>query len=212
MDLGGGEYDRSRSFDTSVNTVIEVANTDADKFASVDAAYQGLGASGGAVEILDSSLYLEALRNDRSQRSRYRDSCQRWAPPDSNLSRPADNQRRRKWRCRPSTDFLLEGTGYTLPATWAHCGSGIVRSLPLDADGSVKLDGTPTVTIEAPTTVIEIENCIVGPIRVGPDIVVQLKNCIVDAGSTTNVALADLGWFRPGGHLENRELHRFAGK
>ena len=72
--------------------------------------------------------------------------------------------------------------------------------LPLDTDGSVTLDGTTTaITIESATTVVEIEDCILGPIRVGPDITVQMKNCIVDAGSTTNVALVGLDDSSPAG-------------
>jgi hypothetical protein len=71
--------------------------------------------------------------------------------------------------------------------------------LPLDTDGSVKLDGTPAVSIESATTVVEIEDCIIGPIRVGPDISMQLKNCIIDAGSPTNVALAGLDDHSPAG-------------
>ncbi len=190
-DMGGGEYDRSRSFETSASAVVEVANTETDKLASVDVGYQGLGAAGGAVEILDSSRYSETLATieatDRDIEVRAADGRRPTVIFQNPLAIKGDAN-----GVVALNGLLVGGKGIHVTDDLGtfrlrHC-----SIIPLETDGSIKLDGTPALSIESATTVVEIEDCIVGPILVGPDITVRLKNCIVDAGSMTNVALADL--------------------
>jgi hypothetical protein len=197
-DMGGGEYDRSRSFDTSASTIVEMANTDSSKVASVDAAYQALGASGGIVEILDSSVYPETLATIEASGG------------DIEL-RASDGRRPTVIFQNPLTisgdangvvtlnGLLVGGKGIHVTGDLGTLRLRHCTIIALGADGSVKLDGTPVITIESATTVVEIEDSIVGPIRVGPDIAVQLKNCIVDAGDAANVAMADLKGSGPAG-------------
>jgi len=201
MDLGGGEYDRSRTFDTSASTAIEVANTDPNRLASLDAAFP-TGVVDDSAEILDSSRYSESFTKIEAI--------------DEDIEIRAADRRRPTVILDPTNPLTITGNanGVVTLNGLLLCGPTIqvpgdselgklrlrhCTILPLETDGSVKLDGTPVVSIESATTVVEIENCIIGPIRVGPDITVQLKNCIVDAGSTTNVALAGLDDHTPAG-------------
>jgi len=205
MDLGGGEYDRSRTFDTTAGVGVEVANTDTSKLASLDAAFPA-GVIDGSAELLDSSRYTEAFTSIDAT--------------DKNIEiRAADGHRptvilENALTMTGNANGVVTLNGLLIGAQTIQVASsgnlGRLRLLhctiiPLDANGLVKLDGTPVISIESATTVVEIEDCIVGPIRVGQDITVQMKNCIVDAGSTTNVALADTDGYSPSGYwtIEN---------
>jgi len=201
MDLGGGEYDRSRTFDTSAGTAVEVANTDANKLASLDAAFP-TGVIDGSAEILDSSRYsesftkIEALDKDIEIRAAdgFRPTVILELTNPLTISGDTNGVVTLNGLLLCGPTIQVPGDSELGKLRLRHC-----TILPLDTDGSVKLDGTPAVTVESATTVVEIENCIIGPIRVGPDITMQLKNCIVDAGSTTNVALAGLDDHSPAG-------------
>ncbi len=205
MDLGGGEYDRSGTFDTTAGTALEIANTDPSKLASLDVAFPA-GVIDSSAEILDSSRYTEAFTNIDAA--------------DKNIEiRAADGHRptvilENALTMTGNANGVVTLNGLLIGAQTIQVASsgnlGRLRLLhctiiPLDANGLVKLDGTPVISIESATTVVEIEDCIIGPIRVGQDITVQMKNCIVDAGSTTNVALADTDGYSPAGYwkIEN---------
>jgi hypothetical protein len=199
MDLGGGEYDRSSTFDTSAGTGFEIANTDSSKLASLDAAFP-TGVIDRSAEIFDSSRYPEVFTTidatDKNVEIRAADGVRPTVILENAVT------------ITGNTNGVVTLNGLLIGAQTLQVLStadlGKLRLLhctiiPLDTDGSVKLDGTTVISIESPTTVVEMENCILGPIRVGPDISVQMKNCIVDAGGITNVALAGLDDSSPAG-------------
>ena len=205
MDLGGGEYDRSRTFDTSADMAVEIANTDSSKTPSLDAAFP-TGVIDGSAKIVDSSRYIESFTSidatDKEVEIRAADGHRPTVILENALTMTGNANG------IVTLNGLLIGAQTIQVASSGTLGRLRLRHctiLPLDSDGSVKLDGTPVISIESATTVVEIEDCIIGPIRVGPDNTVQMKNCIVDAGNTTNVALADTDEYSPSGYwtIEN---------
>jgi len=49
----------------------------------------------------------------------------------------------------------------------------------------------PRLVVELPSLIVEIDNCIVGPIRAVPGAEVHISNSIVDASSSSEIAFAD---------------------
>jgi len=207
MNLGGGEYDRSRSFGARAGAAVEVANTDTTKLATIDAGYQALASSGGVVEILDSSLYQVNLAtiNASGRQIEIRAADQRRPTlilsQQLNINGDADG-------VVTLNGLLLSGqplqvSGKLGRLRLRHC--TIVPLLKVKADGTATLNSLPALTVKSENTVVEIEECIIGPIRVEQDISVRLKNSIVDAAEATNVALADLNNSGPAGtwRIEN---------
>jgi hypothetical protein len=195
-DIGGGEYNRSSSFDTSTGSVVEVANTDASKPASVEAGLAALGAASGVVEILDSSRYEEVLSpiDATSRQIEIRAADGRW--PTLILGQ--------KIEIIGDADGVVTLNGLLISGAGIEI-TGELGRLRLRHCTLVPLGTSPSLTVNSETTVIEIEDCIIGPICVGPDITVQLKNSIVDAIAPTNVALSDVDSSGPAGtwRIEN---------
>jgi hypothetical protein len=197
MDLGGGEYDRSRSFGARAGTSVQVANTDGTMLPSVDAGLLALGLAGGVVEILDSSSYREtfATIDATSRQVEIRAADQRRPtvildPPQPPLEITGDADGVVTLNGLLISGQPLQVNGSLGRLRLRHC--TIVPLLVVNTDGTATLSNAPALTINSANTVVEIEECIIGPIRVGPDVTVRLKNCIVDAGRTNDVALADL--------------------
>jgi hypothetical protein len=93
-----------------------------------------------------------------------------------------------------------------------HC--TLVPGISLSTDGIPQSPLKPSLIIEANNTVVEIDRCIIGGMRVAEGASVQITNSIVDATSESNVAYAALDgtdplvMLQPGGmlHIENSTI------
>lgn len=204
--MGGGEYNRARSFGVPGRPSVQVANTDASKHQTVSAALANIG-NAGIVEIVDSSRYVEGLPQIDATNGQIE-------------IRAAD-------QCRPTVlpagEVVIDGTangsvvlnglfiaggpvrvrGELARLRLRHC--TIVPPLVVGADGQPSLSAAAALIVESRNTIVEIEDCIVGSIRVGDDVTVHMKGSIIDAASRTNVALSNLAADGPAGtwRIEN---------
>lgn len=87
-----------------------------------------------------------------------------------------------------------------------HC--TLVPGLTLSGDGMLQSPSTPSLVIESPDTVVEIENCIIGGIRAVEGTEVRIAESIVDATAATEVAYAALDGQAAGGplHIERSTI------
>lgn len=188
-DVGGGEYGRAGSFTSDLLPVVQVP---ADQ-AKVQDALDQVKTSGGAVEITDSGRYEEAAL-----------TIQVGAAKHVEL-RAADKH-------RPtlvlSSDFAISGgkdaqltinglliTGGTLRVSGSlgklhlrHC--TLVPGLTLSRTGEPQQPDQPALIVESADTVVAIEDCIVGGLRVAEDAIAEIADSIVDATRVTGVAYA----------------------
>jgi hypothetical protein len=200
MDLGGGEYDRSRTFGARAGASIEVAKKGPTK--TIVAGLAALGTTaGGVIEIGDGDRYPETIAQidatGRQVEIRAADQRRPTLILGSQLTITGDEN-----GAVTLNGLLIGGEPIVVAPTSStpitslghlrlrHC--TIVPRLSVDATGRATLANVPALTVKSTNTVVEIEGCIIGPILVGPDVTVHLKNCIVDAGTTDDVALADL--------------------
>jgi hypothetical protein len=207
MDLGGGEYERTRSFDTPAGAEVSVAHTVAAQFPSVQAGLQALGTADGVVEIMDSSRYHETFTSidatGRQVEIRAADQRRPTLILDQPLNITGDAD-----KVVTLNGLLISGKPIKVSGSLGrlqlrHC--TIVPQLQVNPDGTATLSNAPALTIDSVNTIVDIEGCIIGPIRVGPDVTMRLKNSIVDAATNSDVALADLSGSGPAGtwRLEN---------
>ena len=202
MDLGGGEYDRSRSFGARAGTSVEVTKQDPDSSipSTITAGLAALGSTGGVVEIGDSDRYPETIgpidATGRQVEIRGADQCRPTLILGQRLEITGDENGAVTLNglLIGGEQILVTRVSSTSPSL-GHLrlrDCAVIPRLNVDAQGAATLATLPALAIDAPNTVVEIERCIIGAIRVGPDVTVRLKNCIVDAGTTSDVALADL--------------------
>jgi len=69
-----------------------------------------------------------------------------------------------------------------------HC--TLVPGLNLTAAGAPQQAGAPSLVIETANTIVEIDHCILGGLRVAPGAQITITNSIVDANAETGVAYA----------------------
>jgi hypothetical protein len=69
-----------------------------------------------------------------------------------------------------------------------HC--TLVPGLNLTATGAPQQAGAPSLVVETANTIVEIDHCILGGLRVAPGAQVTITNSIVDANAETGVAYA----------------------
>jgi len=88
-----------------------------------------------------------------------------------------------------------------------HC--TLLPGLKTDPGGTATLGDLPAIIVDEGNTVIEITDCIIGPLYVGPDVRVRLRNSIVDSGRESAVALAHTSGSDAGGRwrIENSTIH-----
>jgi hypothetical protein len=192
--LGGGEYDRSRSFSAKAGKMVQVSNSDGTALATLAEGLQKLAADSGVAEITNSGRYEESQLSvgatDRQIEIRAADQHR----PTLLLTTPlmitgdADGT-------VTLNGLLIGGQGIQVNGTLGHLRlrhCTLLPGLQIKPDGTASLDGTPAILVNSATTVVEIEDCIIGPLRVDTYVQVHLSNTIVDAGDETNVALANL--------------------
>ncbi len=206
-DLGGGEYDRVRSSGAGLAPNERVANVyvQADPqpqpHESIGAALAALPAAGGCVEIQDSGTYaappaLDATGLQRAKRVELR----------------AGDKRRPLVKIGGAGLIIAGGEDDEVTLNGLLLTGGAVR-VPPGAPGGQGLGrlrlrhctivpgNAPCLIVEADITQIEIDHCILGPIRVDEDAHVRIADSIIDAKSATEVAYASHAGGRPGGQL-----------
>lgn len=209
--IGGGEYNRLSASgtrrtevldDTGEPIVVTVTNTYSDDSNAFSAKATVLDAiadpvltpKGGAVEILNSGRYVENLKIDATGRTiivRAADKHRPLVVMDDDLEITGDNE------------VILDGlmiAGGAIKVSGAldrlrlrHC--TLVPGISLDENGQPAFPDSPSLFIDSKNTRVEIENSIIGAIRVDSDAEVTIRNSIVDATKETNQAYAGTGNF-----------------
>ena len=202
-DMGGGEYERADSFDATLQSASSVHSPD-----SIQDALNTLGGA-GAVEVEDSGRYSGAA-----------------APSSITINSEARIELRAANESRPTlvlpgelvitggtnstaslNGLLISENQVRIPADsdlehlrLRHCALVPGRSLDIESEpGSPAL---PSLVIESPNVTVEIEQCIIGGLRVVEGAIVKINNSIIDATDETSVAYAALDGEAAGGVLE----------
>jgi len=199
-DIGGGEYARATSFDKSFLSDLVVSQQLPNASAkSVQEALDACNGRDAIIEIADSGRYEETFHDlpatGLSIELRARDGC--WPALTLNETSP--------WYLSGNetghvtlNGLLITGSGITVGGNLGnlrmrHC--TLMAGLQISPDGCLDKSTTPrppALTITAPNTEVDLENCILGPLCVAPDVSVRLRNCIVDAGSKDAWAISGL--------------------
>jgi hypothetical protein len=203
MAMGGGEYERRKSF---LLTGSAVAVAQGQKLQSALAGAK----SGGIVEIGDSGRYEENLSIA--------------VDGDAKLELRAANEHRPALilsgdlnvELNPGAELTLNGlliaggrlrigtVGNTeeRPPVLRLCHCTLVPGLALPRTGDSKEPDQPSLIIETANATVEIDHCIVGAVRCGRGVTVTIKNSILDATALDHVAFANPdNESRPGGIL-----------
>ncbi|HEY0172795.1 MAG TPA: hypothetical protein VGB98_17375 [Pyrinomonadaceae bacterium] len=207
-DMGGGEYARAGAR-RGAERIFTVANVPGEQgaHATLASARDALvatppGPAKGVVEIQDSGRYPENIMvvNVTGRRVEIRAAEKR---------RPTVAFRNQLTvKGGESDELTLDGlviTGVLRIAAdvgrlrLRHC--TLVPGVSLQTDGSPAQPNAPSLIIESPQAVVEIDRCIVGGLRSAPDARVLITDSIVDATSPRGVAFAGLSGAEPGGTL-----------
>ena len=193
MAMGGGEYERRKSFalSGSVTTVTQGQ--------SLKAAIDGV-AAGGIVEIVDSGRYEEALAIKV-------DAYKNVEVRAANEHRPAlILSGELNIELNPGAELTINGlliAGgrlriFSVSGTEAnppvlrlrHC--TLVPGLALTRAGDPAASNQPSLVVAPSAEIsIEIDSCIVGALRCGRGVTVKINNSIVDSTAANHVAFAD---------------------
>jgi hypothetical protein len=188
MAMGGGEYERSRTFALGGGLMTVVQGQ------SLQAALTAAQGGGIIVEIGDSGRYEEALNIT--------------LPPTAKVEVRAANEHRPtlmlggEWNIAlaPGADLTLNGlliTGGRLHVTGTggegpgmlrlrHC--TLVPGWTLTRNGEPDFPDEPSLVVEARGSTIEIDHCLVGGVRAEREVTVTIANSIVDATADDRVA------------------------
>lgn len=202
--IGGGEYERGASF-----SIAGLPDGAVSMPAAIQPALVALGGS-GALEIDDSGRYEETP------------SIQ--VAPDGHIELRSANEHRADIVL--GGDLLIEGGpgsqttlngllisegSLRVPAgtdlrrlRLSHC--TLVPGLSLTAAGDSEHPGVPGLIIEADNVEVEIENCILGGLRVAHGSSVEIRDSFVDANHPAGTAFAGLDGESPGGTLTMEQV------
>ncbi len=202
-DMGGGEYERADTFDTTLPAATSVSSPD-----SIQNALDALGGS-GAVEVEDSGRYTGAAApasitvnaDARIELRAANESLPTLLLPAELVITGGTNSR------ASLNGLLISENQVRVPAdadleylTLRHCTLVPGRSLDLECE---PLSPTlPSLVIESANVTVIIEHCILGGLRVVEGATVKINNSIIDATDETNVAYAALDGESAGGVLE----------
>jgi len=200
-DLGGGSYDRLKSFETLTPIVVVPTQNPAIQPA-LDAV-----ASGGVAEIGDNGRYAEtpSLRVTAAGARielRAADKLRPLLSLGGELAiTGADGTR------VSLNGLLIAGGRLHVPATAGNLVAGLrlrhctlVPGLTLSAAGSPAQRLAASLVVETGVT-LEIDSCILGGMRVAPGAQVTVTNSVIDATAPTGVAFAGLDGVSAGGAL-----------
>ena len=214
-DVGGGEYEREKSFSMQDTAAITVARTPGDgDHTTVQAALNALGGT-GVVEIIDSGRYQETLTIDVDDNGAIELRASNRSNPHLALTGPltvtgGTGSRFSLNGCLVSGDLL------TVPAEKSPgvanqlsrleiVHSSLVPGRTLNADGTPVTPGASSLVVELASVSCTIERSITGALRAVPESVIELQDSIVDANDSVAVAFADLDDMGPGAVLSARE-------
>jgi hypothetical protein len=202
-DIGGGEYDRSTTLST--DTPVQVPDDHAAIQGALDA-----NAGRGVVEVVGSGRYKETL--------------QIFVRQNRNLILQAGNNSRPTIMLSNElvigggdsgevtlNGLLISGGQLRVPTTvngvenrlqllrlW-HC--TLVPGIALNQNGAPQQSDSPSLLVDIPNVLVEIEDCIVGGLQINANSRAIIRNSIVDATDLERTAYS-AGGDAPGGVLE----------
>lgn len=189
--IGGGEYERAKSFASEAEDAINIEMGD-----SIQAALN-LVAQGGVVEIRDSGRYEESLELNLSPNARVEFRAGNGHRPLVALSQPF------ALRGAADSELYINGLVFTgdalvIPAennevtrvTLRHC--TLVPGLQLNIDGTPMHPTQPSLIVTNPNVTVVLEHCIVGAIHTTPTTKMTISDSIVDATDPTFMAFTSV--------------------
>jgi hypothetical protein len=223
-DMGGGEYDHEDPADPTNQQSQTVNKVPSQQHPTIRAALNDLPNS-GVVEISNNGCFKETLiinaasegRIELRAANRFRPSIVLPDGPGGELQISSEEGSE-----VVLNGLLISGNSLRVVETASHgklkrlrlqhC--TLVPGISLSTDGKPKSPLEPSLVIETNDTIVEIDSCIIGGMRVVEGANVQITNSIVDATSECNVAYAALDgtdplvMLQPGGmlHIENSTI------
>jgi hypothetical protein len=216
-DIGGGEYEREPTF-VGAGDIIKVP----DDQPTIQQALDRVTTSGGIVEIRNNGYFFERPELAAVSNMELRAADQRRPllilPGDASgdFSIVGD-----KGAEVTINGLLIAGGRIRVPATDAqghanklqrvrlrHCTlvPGPIPKISATSSSPPSVlaaqPSAPRLVVELPDTIVEIDHCIVGPIRAVEGAQIQISNCIVDATATTEVAFSGIAEDEPGATLQ----------
>ena len=192
--MGGGEYERTASFDAALGPIEPVVSPNPIQ-PSLDARVDG-----GVVELSDSgrfeqtpSLALNAgARLEVRAANEHRPILIATGPIDIRGGENAEITLNGLLIAGGPLRVLSGANNQLRKLRLVHC--TLVPGLSLGMDGTPASPGTPSLLVEQTDQPLEIEidHCILGPIRAPVNATVIVRHSIVDAEDPTNVAYAAL--------------------
>jgi hypothetical protein len=203
-DMGGGEYSREDSFTAELLPVVHVPldPQQPSSYATIQDALNALNGKNGVVEITDSGRYegsfsiqvnanqhIELRAADLHRPSLVLEAATGGGTvPAIQISGDTNS--------RVTLNGLLISAGHVQVSgdlgclSLRHC--TLVPGLSLSTDGVPQHPSQPSVVINASTTTVDINQCIIGGMQVAEGANVWITNSIVDATAQDNVAYAAL--------------------
>lgn len=201
-DMGGGEYDRAATFDALLTPVKKVPAQYATIQGALKAVQDALSAvtAGGVVEISDSGRYNETptISVNAGQRVELRAANEHRPtliakpdPPDAPIAIDITGE--------ADAEVTLNGL---LIAGGTISVSGALRALRLRHCTVLPSPDHPSLIVNLPDVAIEIDHCIIGPLRVHERSNVSIADSIVDATNEAAAAFAAANGTDVGGTLQ----------
>ncbi len=197
-DLGGGQYDRAATIDTTLEPLVLVPQAD-----SLDHA---LGQShSGAIEITDNATHgpgTATISVDAAAKLEVRahDGRRPVVQLTKTLTATGGDEAELTIDGLVIVGGALEIDGNLRLLTLRHC--TLVPGLGFAPDGSPAQPSAPSLVVKSAGTQVVVERSIVGGIRTVAGVAVQVTDSFVDAGDPANVAYAAIDGTGPGGPLE----------
>ena len=191
-DLGGGEYDRLATF-LALQPVVRLpaANT------ALQDALNTAGSNGGTVEIGDNGRYAATptitAGSGKSLELRAANDTRPLVVLGGDLAISGEDGSEVTLNGLVITSGRIHVTDSTnhkqlQRLRLLHC--TLVPGVNLTAAGAPQQAGAPSLVVETANTIVEIDHCIIGGLRVAPGAQVKITSSIVDANAETGVAYA----------------------
>jgi len=212
--MGGGPYGRVASFDSQLQPVIKVPSDQA----TIQEGLNEVAASGGVVEIEDDEYHVETPvitvagggSEGKKIELRAADAHRHVLVLDGDLFIEGGENS----EVTLNGILICGGALHVLELAKDHAANKLRRLRlrhctllpgPSPAIGKVAAKpAAPRLRVEAPGTIVEIDRCIVGGLRIAEGAQVRITNSIIDASEETEVAYAGLLSNTAGGALEVR--------
>jgi hypothetical protein len=210
-DLGGGEYERLDSIDLTLQPVVKAPAQGAGLQGALTTA-----GSGGAVEIGDNGHYaatpaITVTAANKSIELRAANTTRPLLALGGDLVISGEDGSE-----VTLNGLLISGGPVRVKETAGHKKLRLLRlrhctlvpGTDLLASGAPRLPDAPSIIVETADTIVEIDHCIIGGMRVAPGAQVTITNSIVDATRESGVAFAAIDGVAGGGalHVENSTI------